>query len=554
MKSIFGHTQAHYKYFLIVFLFVLLLTFSSGCSAIKKITGYKTTPTNAEEMVQPSTVLSLPESTYKKDSLELSMSNPKTLNPLDASDYSIDQVLKLIYDPLLSVSPNNELTPNLVDSIDEISPTSLRITLKSNLFFHSGSPLESKDVRYSFEYIKTHPLSTYYFTTTYISSITEIDPLTFDIVFFKADQYNRFSLTFPIISKDYVSSKEYAPLQPVGSGPYQVTRFQSMINMELSSYATYHGVKPSIKRVSVSIMRKFEDGYNMFVSKRVDVFSTQQTNWHEYSNDKNLKINTYDSPFFYYIGVNLSDTLLKEIDGRKLLASNLPYTKIKKEAFLGHINFTTLPILPQLQASQKLDVYYSKNDVDSYYMREYAPEKMYTYLKNLRSKGYPIIDQVPWTYKLIYNLDEVYQTFIAKEIALANNRYPLIIQCVGLDTQNYYEALKQNQYDLFIGTLKVSFIPTLDTFYGTNGVDNINGYSDINLDGLLTSFRMVQTETSLIKQVENLSKILSDELPVIPLGFLENGFFSHEQIINTSNTHYYNLYQNVISMKITTTK
>jgi len=532
-------------------LLLLLSIFTlSGCSVLDKIAGYNLESLNQEKTEESIPVLTLPESTYKKASLELSMSNPTTLNPLDPVDYTVDQVLKLVYDPLLTVLPDNSLEYNLIESYESISPTALRVSLKKNITFHNELPLQAEDVLFSYQYIQSQPSSTYSFVTNYISSITIIDEYTFDIVFLKEDRYNLYCLTFPIISKVHVTSEEYKPLTPVGSGPYKLDFFQTMINMELIGFENYHQTRPEIQKISVTITRKFEDGYNMFTSKRIDVFSPLQTNWHNYSNDTNLQIDMFDSPFFYYVGVNHSERMLADADGRKLIASNIPYDAIKKDAFLGHIKYTTLPILPELQQQLKLDVYYSVNAVDSFYMREYASDRVFKYLSNLRTKGYPIIDQVPMTYQLIYNSDEIYQSLIAKEISAKNSHYPLIIRSVGLNTQDYYEALKQKNYDLFIGTLKVSFIPELASFFGTNGVNNITGYSNINIDGLLASYKMVQTETSFIKQVENLSKVIAEQLPIIPLGFLENGLFSHQLIQNDGDSHYYSVYQSIYHMKI----
>jgi len=543
-----------YYYTIKVPIFITLLLLSmfslSGCSILDKIAGYNLDSLDQDKTEDAIPVLTLPESTYKKEALEISMSNPTSLNPLDPVDYTVDQVLKLVYDPLLTVLPDNSLEYNLIESYESISPTALRVSLKKNISFHNELPLQAEDVLFSFQYIQSQPNSTYSFVANYIASITIIDEYTFDIVFIREDRYNLYCLTFPIISKVYTSSEEFMPLSPVGSGPYKLDFFQTMINLELVRNEKYHQSLPDIQKISVTITRKFEDGYNMFTSKRIDVFSPLQTNWHNYSNDTNLQIDMFDSPFFYYVGVNHSERMLADMDGRRLIASNIPYDAIKKDAFLGHIKFTTLPILPELQQQLKLDAYYSINAEDSFYMREYAPDSVFKYLSKLRDKGYPIIDQVPITYQLIYNSDEIYQAYIAKEISAKNNHYPLIIRSVGLNTQDYYTALKQKKYDLFIGTLKTSFIPELTSFFGTNGLNNITGYSNINIDGLLASYKMVQTETSFIKQIENLSKVISEQLPIIPLGFLENGLFSHQLIENKGDSHYYHVYQSIYNMKV----
>lgn len=538
------------KQLLIFSLCIMSMLLFSGCSAIKRITSFNLNTETDQTQLDEASKLTLPETTYKKDALEITMNNTKTLNPLDPTDYTVDQVLKLIYDPLYAVNQDNSLSKNLVYSDEVIGPTSIRIKLEPNVTFHDGSPLEAKDVIFSFNYIKEHPGSTYDYCIPYIASITQIDDSTLDVVFTGTDRYNLYSLTFPIVSNAYVTSSEYKPLVPIGSGMYSCTRFQSMIDAELTVNPNYHRQLPTIEHVSVTITRKFEDGYNMFNAKRIDVFSPMQTNWHDYSNDTNLQIRTFDSPYFYYIGINLQNYMLREEDGRRLIATVIPYDKIKKEAFLGHFNFTTLPMLPVLQSVQQLDPYYSKNDENSYYMREYNSEKTYSYLKRLREAGFPIVEQVPLTFELIYNSDEMYQEYIAQQIESANLISSVTIHCVGLETQAYYDALKNSKYDLFLNTLKVSVIPDLASFYRTGGADNISRYSNVNLDGLLSSYRLVDNDAGFIKQIENISQVAADKLPIIPLGFLENGYFAHDQVSIIEATHYFNLYQNIVNMNI----
>lgn len=549
MKQSTSKNLAKFKYIFFLSMLSIVILLNTGCSAIKNITRFNISETDITDN-NDATKLSLPESNLVKDTLEITMNNPSSLNPLDPTDYTVDQVLKLIYDPLFIINSENGLEKKLVLSAEIISPVSMRITLKPNLTFQNNTPLESKDIIFSFNYIKEHPGTAYDYVPQFISTITEVDTTTFDVVFLNVDHFNPYSLTFPIISESYVTSKEYEPMQPVGSGMYICTRFQSMIDAQLELNTAYHDMKPSIKKISITITRKFDDGYNMFNSKRIDVFSPYQTNWHDYSNDTNLQISTYDSPFFYYIGMNLNHSILRVPDGRKLLATVIPYEKINKEAFLGHLSFTTLPILPSFQTEQKLDPYYSVNDENSYYMREYSSEKTDSRLKTLRALGYAIIDQVPITFDLIYNEDEMYQAYIAEQIEANNLDNPVHIRCNGLSTQAYYEALKNKDYDLFINTLKVALIPNLTSFYGTLGTENLNDYSNINLDGLLSSYRLVENDAGFIKQSENISQVVADQLPIIPLGFLQNGYFAHDQIDSITKTHYFSLYHNISSMSL----
>ena len=71
----------------------LVVTVFTGCSVVEQIAGYNLERLYEEKEEVVDTTIYLPESTYIKDTIELAMINPKTLNPIEPIDYSIDQVV-----------------------------------------------------------------------------------------------------------------------------------------------------------------------------------------------------------------------------------------------------------------------------------------------------------------------------------------------------------------------------------------------------------------------------------------------------------------------------
>lgn len=533
-----------------IIILTLLITSLTSCSVIEQIAEYNLDRLYEEKEEVIDTTIYLPESTYVKDSIELSMINPVTLNPLEPIDYSIDQVLKLVYQPVFVLDEYSSLTLGLISEYEKISEKVYRFTIDESAYFHSGLPLEVKDVQYSFDLIKGNEFSPYHYATKYIEAITEINEKVFEVKFISLDYFNLYSLTFPVLSKEYLKSDEYDPMYPIGSGPYQYKAFQSMIRFDLTRYNNYNHENAKATNVIINIIRQQDDDYNMFLSKRIDIHNPLITLWESYSDDRKIQTYEYDSSLFYYFGLNHNNFLLDNPVGRRLVATSIPYEDITKDAFLGHLNKTVLPIQSTNNLTINMDPYLGTMNNDSYYNHLYSYDMLPTYVTQLRDDNKYMIDYVPVTLNVIYNMDDYYSKEIVNTLIEHDGPAQLVYNYVGLDSESYRQALTDKEYDLFIGIIKTGVIPDLASIYTSTGAINVGGYNSINMNGLISTYRKVNNETQFISQLENLSKVAAEELPIIPLGFLENGLFVHEFVGTGATPSNFNIYHNLEGLEI----
>jgi len=523
-----------------------------GCQIIEDIAKYNLDNLDQEKTVEEDTTLTLPESTYVKDSIELSMINPITLNPLDSVDYTVEQVLKLIYEPIFVVGDHYELTSGIIADYEKASEKTYTFNLKSNILFHNNAVLTSKDVVYSYNYIKSQPNSTYDYVLDYIESIQALSDTSFSVRFKAIDYFNLYALTFPIISEDYLESEEYDSKVPIGSGAYRFVDLQTMLYMKLTQFDGYYADKPKIPNINISIVRTMTDHYNMFLSKRIDIHSPTKTWWEDYSDDSNIFVSDYCSPYFYYIGINHTLDFFSGKSQRQLLASDIPYELIKEDVFLGHFNLTSLPIETDWHISENLNTYFGRNDQDSYFMDLYKKENAVKYLEEIRKDKDYDLDHNPVIVTVIYDEDDPYQEKIAKCIEDEQSLYQMTCSFKGLDHDSYAQAISSGNYELYIGVYRNGLIPDLASIFKTSGALNYGKYDDMNINGLLSTYRKVLSKEQFSTQLENLSKVISDELPLIPLGYLENGIFLHNQISSGIKPNYFHIYNRITELELVT--
>ncbi len=518
----------------LVSLFIL-----NGCSAIEQIANYNLERLYEEKEVNTKEIITLPESEYIKDTIELSMENPDSLNPLDGVSYSVDQALKLIYEPIFYVEEDYSLVNGCIESYEKISERVFRFYIGESLF-HNGLALVSDDILFSFEYIGDHQESGYRYALDYIDTITIRDDKTFDVKFKSINYYNLYSLTFPIISNAYVAGDTYDNMVPVGTGDYAYYDFQEMLYLKLRR--SDHSISDaSSDYININIVRLPEDEYSMFLSKRIDLYAPAKTEWTMFSDDRNIGQYTYDSPYYYFIGFNHQHRYLKDLSYRQLMAASVPYDTIKEVCFLGHLSSVVLPIPSNHVFVSGMDEYYGNNDDSSYYITQYEAVDKIDFLKTLRSQ-YIYFDYQKPLFTIIYNEADWYQSQIANVLRDNMEDDYIRFNIQGLDPDSYLERLETKDFDMYIGSIRTGILPNLGQVFDSEGHLNYGGFDSPNINGLINTYYKVLLDDQYYRQLENITRIVSDELPIIPLGYLENGFFVHNQVNGAPSSTFFNQY------------
>ncbi len=76
----------------------------------------------------------------------------------------------------------------------------------------------------------------------------------------------------------------------------------------------------------------------------------------------------------------------------------------------------------------------------------------------------------------------------------------------GLARQDYEAALKEGDFDMYLNVYQTSLVPSLTQVLGSNGTHNYGKYTNPNLDGLLVSYRQVETDEQYVNQLNALGR------------------------------------------------
>lgn len=201
----------------------------------------------------------------------------KGVDPHKATNFSAFRILELTYDSLLAFDKDLKVIPNLAESW-EWSDNGLSLTMKirKNVKFHSGNPLTSEDVKFSFERIldeATGAAARSYFTA--IQSIDTPDPYT--VVFHLSEPQVSLLAAMTNANSAIVDSKAIqAGADPakdeVGSGPFKLVSWEPDVKLVLEKNPDFW--LPGLPYLDGIEFRTIPDESSILAALR-----TQQVDW-----------------------------------------------------------------------------------------------------------------------------------------------------------------------------------------------------------------------------------------------------------------------------------
>lgn len=219
-------------------------------------------------------------------------SNPREYDP--ATTHGSGDTL--IFEGLVTYNQKVEITPALAAGW-QISPdgTVYTFELQPNATFHNGRPVTAQDVVYSWERAadpntESDTVMTYLNdivgvkemhdgSADSISGLKILDDHTLQVTIDAPKPYFLYKLTYPtanVVDRENVESVENWHLTPNGTGPYRLTRWDSMERMLYERYEDYYGEKPAIRAVIYTLYSG--DQFRLYEEGAVDIATVYDYN------------------------------------------------------------------------------------------------------------------------------------------------------------------------------------------------------------------------------------------------------------------------------------
>jgi len=179
--------------------------------------------------------------------------DPVSLDPHEQLSGGTLQLSHMAFDPLVRWTQDLQFEPRLATSWEQVDDTTVRFHLRDGVKFHSGNPLTTADVEWTFDRLKSSPDFKGIFEP--FTDLEVIDSLTFDLKTSAAYPLVLHTATylFPMDSKFYTGTTEdgkdkaelvkhgdsFASRNLSGTGPYVVTEREQGVRMVFDRFDGY---------------------------------------------------------------------------------------------------------------------------------------------------------------------------------------------------------------------------------------------------------------------------------------------------------------------------
>lgn len=500
----------------------------SGCGREIDNSGY--VPTGNAILMEgqdPEDIMPEEEDTQQ---LTLAYYPDRSLNPLFGSDYTNRILMSLMYQGLFAVDNKKKTTPILAGQYYvSANNKSWTVYLDEKATFSDGTKVRPQDVIASYQKAKEND---YYKGRFFHMKDVVLTDDGKGVTFQMDTPYENLALLLdvPIVKASEVDLMDGVPM---GTGPYYFVGGGNTAHLQrVSNWWCGSIIIPAtdltIDLLPVSSPADIRDAFQFNGENSVSVVCTNpmSDSFAEYSCDYELW--EIESGYFLYMGCNiLYSDFFDDGTLRTFLTYAIDRETLAQDVYKGMVYPVTLPSAPT-------EVTYSKSLAKNF---QYDSLKFMT---KMASYKVPTKDGVNKEMRLLVNSNDSARVRIARSIAKTLTDLGLPTRTMECNAYTYREAIKAQNFDVYLGMTRLS--PTLDLteFFrpwgemGWGGLAHETIYS-MNLNALENSGNFY-----------NLYKKLGEDGRIIPIMFGYYAVYAQRGLMpdlnpSRDNVFYYSL-------------
>lgn len=439
---------------------------------------------------------------------KLSYTQSDSIDPFKAKTQNNQILADLVFESLFDLDENYEPITNIATGYEFVDGKTIKVKFNTKLTFSNGSAISSDDIVYSFNAAKKSPA--YGNSLKYISSASASNAGEVTFYLKKANPNAINLLTFPI-----ASTKNGSHGYPIGSGRYKYTKSESKVVLKSVKKNNFNPYITTINLVNIAAADSIDNAVNIgnisyaFRDLSSSV-SKRMTCTKKLVNMNNL----------VYIGVNSMSGITANTQIREAISLACDRTTFAKSAYNGYAQAATSPFNPQAKLAENIKIFSEEADT--------ATAKQAITQSGINAKKLKL--------KILVNKNNNRKA----AAALLKTQLEAVGFSVTIDeesTKEYTRKVKNVEFDLYIGEVKLSDDMCLYPFFDDNGggVRYAINNKELTCDDLYRAY---------LSGNNDLGKFIlafNEEMPYIPLVY-KKGMICYTKAMNGDMQGYYGNY------------
>lgn len=472
--------------------------------------------------------------------LRFAIAEMDTINPILSNNRNVQEISKIIYEPLISLNENYKLEYRLAEEIAKTDDISYVVKLRKGVLWSDRSEFNVDDVIFTIDFIKQSGVPTIYSENLReVAELVRIDDYTLKITLTNPVQFFEYNLTVPIMCKNYYEGEEFAVSEkvPIGTGMFRISEMSSnVIKLVQNEYYWDVNKKPMATEISINLYGSMGETYAAFKNGEIDILSVKIPNVEDYIGSLGYNKIEYKSRDYDFLSINTSNDILSDPAVRKALS-----LAIDKNTFIGILGSGYITSNFSLDMGSWL---YTKDlnvGVDTEQAAQILFDAGWERTTNSWQKreGY---NTKRLSFTLTVNSNNQTRVNIAENIKeqLANFGIPVNIRYLAGDS--FASAINNRDYEVALVGIKLGYTPNLTTFFGEG---NIANYHNNEVSEIMQTISNTSDEGILYEKYGRLYDIYLEEAPYIGLYRNTETIIYNQGLVSNIKANCFDMYHNI---------
>ena len=467
--------------------------------------------------------------------IRLGIAQYDTLNPLLTTNKNVQDITKLIFEPLVDISSDYKATPVLATEWAKQDATTYIIKLRENVKWSNGERFTSTDVQFTYDRLKENS-SIYSSNLEHVTMLEVVDDYTIKMYLDQEVPFFEYYLTFPIMSKTFFDTQDYndTGIISVGTGKYKVEEVQeNYITLTKNTNWWDRDTELSLEKITVNLYDSIGELYNAFRLGNIDMVSTNNNNIQEYIgtigySTKEIKGREHD-----FIVLNTQNELLSNQEVRKAISYSIDKSNIVSNVFQNKYYTSSFPLDFGSWVYQEQDVSSGYNPEQT---NQLLSENGWSYRNgywqktlNRRTRRIEL--------NLIVKASNGTQISVAENIKTQLASQGIIINIQQYSDEQYNIAVQNKSYDMILCSINLSPNPDMTLFFGEN---NLANYTTEEITNLMNEVKNTTDEQTIKNDYTRLAEIYKNDVPYISLYTNKHTIAYNTELVGEINSNWFN--------------
>ena len=472
--------------------------------------------------------------------LRLAICNFDTINPIKSNNRNVQEITKIIYEPLVTLNENYKIQYRLAKEIAKTDNLNYVIKLRDNVVWEDGSAFTAYDVKFTVDAIKFGGSPVYSSNLEQVQGLEIIDNYTLKINLYSPVDFFEYNLTFPIMCARYYNDDDFSNSNkpPIGTGMFKIVTVDSnVIKLEKNENYWDSSKTPMVKQININIYNSAGELYNAFKNGEIDIVDVKISNVEDYIGSIGYKKIEYKSRDYDFLAINNENTVLSESTVRKAISKIIDKNNIVASCLGSGYSSSNFSLdMGNWLYTKDLSVQQNLDEANQILIQNGWEYKNNKWRKNIDGR----ITEL--TFSISVNAANPTRLAVAENIKnqLANSGINVYIK--QLNNESYVKSLENKDYDMILTGITCGYSPSLDTFFGEN---NLANYSNQEVSQIMNVIYNTSDENILYDNYNRLYDIYLEEAPYIGLYRNTDIVVYNQSLVGNIKANSFNLYCNI---------